>query len=44
MRSRPDSPGAGLGLPLMSSIAQRLEAHSKPGGGTRIRAWFRLDP
>jgi anti-sigma regulatory factor (Ser/Thr protein kinase) len=41
MRSRVDSPGIGLGLPLMGDLADRLEVCSR-GPGTRIAARFSL--
>jgi serine/threonine-protein kinase RsbW len=30
---RPDSPGLGLGLPLIALLAERVEVHSEPGQG-----------
>jgi anti-sigma regulatory factor (Ser/Thr protein kinase) len=41
MRPRLDSPGVGLGLPLMGDLADRLEVCSR-GPGTRISARFAL--
>ncbi len=41
MMPRPDSPGLGLGLPLIASVADRLDTCSEPGQGTRICARFR---
>ena len=41
MRPRTDSPGIGLGLPLMSDLADRVEVISRRPG-TRIRAFFNL--
>jgi len=41
MRPRLDSPGVGLGLPLMGDLADRVEVMSR-GPGTRIRALFHL--
>ena len=41
MRPRVDSPGVGLGLPLMGDLADRLEVCSR-GPGTRIAARFSL--
>src|SRR3954470_19749551 len=41
MRPRVDSPGIGLGLPLMGDLADRVEVFSR-GPGTRIRAFFHL--
>jgi serine/threonine-protein kinase RsbW len=40
VKPRPDSPGAGLGLPLMATAAERLEIERRPGGGTRVRMVF----
>ena len=36
MRPRADSPGAGLGLPLVAHFADRFEVTDRPGGGTHI--------
>ena len=36
MRPRPDSPGAGLGLPLVAHFAARFEVSDRPGGGTHV--------
>jgi anti-sigma regulatory factor (Ser/Thr protein kinase) len=41
MRPRIDSPGVGLGLPLMGDLADRVEVYSR-GPGTRIAARFCL--
>jgi serine/threonine-protein kinase RsbW len=41
---RPDSPGFGVGLPLMAAVAQRLETHRTVSGGNELRAWFSLAP
>jgi serine/threonine-protein kinase RsbW len=43
MRPRPDSPGLGLGLPLIATVAERFDTRSRPGGGTRLRMAFRRD-
>jgi serine/threonine-protein kinase RsbW/stage II sporulation protein AB (anti-sigma F factor) len=43
MVPRPDSPGAGLGLPLIALLSERFDASSMAGGGTRVRAWFRRE-
>src|SRR4051812_7977141 len=40
MHPRPDSPGAGLGLPLMAGFADAVDVES--GIGTRLRARFLL--
>ena len=36
MCPRSDSPGIGLGLPLMASLCSTLEVRERPGGGTEI--------
>ena len=41
MRPRSDSPGVGLGLPLMGDLADRVDISSR-GPGTRIAAFFSL--
>ena len=41
MRPRLDSPGVGLGLPLMGDLADRVDISSR-GPGTRIAAFFAL--
>ncbi|MDA0185622.1 ATP-binding protein [Solirubrobacter phytolaccae] len=41
MRPRVDSPGIGLGLPLMGDLADRVEVSSRRPG-TRIAAFFSL--
>jgi anti-sigma regulatory factor (Ser/Thr protein kinase) len=40
MKPRTDSPGAGLGLPLVASLADRFEVEARDGGGTRLRMSF----
>lgn len=40
MASRPDSPGLGLGLPLMASLTTALEVRVSAAGGTEIRMAF----
>ncbi len=37
-----DSPGIGLGLPLMSQLADRFEVQTIEGGGTKVRMRFSL--
>ena len=45
MASRSDSPGLGLGLPLMASLTTALEVCPSPAGGTEIRmAFAHADP
>jgi serine/threonine-protein kinase RsbW/stage II sporulation protein AB (anti-sigma F factor) len=43
MTPRPDSPGLGLGLPLIATVSERFDTRTEPGGGTRLCVWFRLD-
>lgn len=40
MLPRPDSPGIGLGLPLVASLAEHFEVHARAGGGTRVLMAF----
>jgi serine/threonine-protein kinase RsbW len=40
MTPRADSPGLGVGLPLMASLAQSLELTNRAEGGTEIRMSF----
>ncbi|HEY3186417.1 MAG TPA: ATP-binding protein [Solirubrobacteraceae bacterium] len=42
MRPRPDSPGLGLGLPLMAQLADRMELGQIDGVGTQVRLFFDL--
>ena len=39
-----DSPGLGLGLPLIAALAERIQADDSPSGGTRLGMWFTRDP
>ena len=40
---RPDSPGLGLGLPLIARVADRFEVHPGPDGrGTELCMVFRV--
>ncbi len=41
---RPDSPGLGVGIPLMSALADSLELGTGPDGATEVRLEFLLDP
>ena len=41
-RPRPDSPGLGLGLPVIASVASRLEVREEDPG-TEVLITFRLD-
>jgi serine/threonine-protein kinase RsbW len=40
---RPDSPGLGLGLPLIATLAETLELGKDKGDNTEVRMTFRLD-
>jgi serine/threonine-protein kinase RsbW len=44
MAPRPDSPGLGLGLPLMASLTSALELRPAAGGGTEVWMCFELVP
>jgi anti-sigma regulatory factor (Ser/Thr protein kinase) len=44
MLPRTDSPGLGLGLPLIATLSDRFDAESVPGGGTRLSMWFLRHP
>jgi serine/threonine-protein kinase RsbW len=40
MRPRTDSPGLGLGLPLVATLTEHFEVQARDGGGTRVRMAF----
>ena len=42
IRFRRDSPGLGLGLPLMSEFSAEMEVAASPDGGTDVLMDFRL--
>lgn len=42
MAPRTDSPGIGVGLLLMTSLAASMELSTPPGGGTEVRLTFPL--
>jgi serine/threonine-protein kinase RsbW/stage II sporulation protein AB (anti-sigma F factor) len=42
MRPRPDSPGLGLGLPLIARLSASLEVATAESGGTRLCMSFPL--
>lgn len=44
MTPRPDSPGMGLGLPLIATVAARFDTRTEPHGGTRLCVWFAREP
>ena len=44
MAPRHDSPGLGLGLPLIASLTTSLECRAAPGGGTEIWMVFAMGP
>ncbi|HEU0195413.1 MAG TPA: ATP-binding protein [Gaiellales bacterium] len=39
---RIDSPGLGLGLPVMAAVSDRMEVHEADGGGTLVTMEFAL--
>ena len=41
---RTDSPGLGLGLPLIATLAERFDMQTPPSGGTRLEMTFPRDP
>jgi anti-sigma regulatory factor (Ser/Thr protein kinase) len=43
MAPRPDSPGLGLGLPLVGRIAKKVDITAAVGGGTLVCMCFSLD-
>ena len=43
MAPRHDSPGLGLGLPLVGRVAERVDITAQDGGGTRVSMSFDLD-
>ena len=42
MAPRMDSPGAGLGLPLIASLTESFSVTAPPGGGTEVCMTFPL--
>ena len=44
MIPRPDSPGLGLGLPLIATVSERFDTRTQPDGGTRLCVWFSRNP
>jgi anti-sigma regulatory factor (Ser/Thr protein kinase) len=44
MLPRPDSPGLGLGLPLIATLAESLELGRDEDDRTEVRMTFRLEP
>jgi serine/threonine-protein kinase RsbW len=42
MQPRADSPGAGLGLPLIANLAESFSVTAPPGGGTEVTMTFSL--
>jgi serine/threonine-protein kinase RsbW len=43
MTPRPDSPGLGLGLPLMTRLADAVQISTHPNGGTEVRMTFTVE-
>ena len=44
MRPRPDSPGVGLGLPLIAQVSRSFSVSMPPDGGTELCMTFPLRP
>ncbi len=44
MMPRADSPGLGVGLPLMASLSESLELTNRTDGGTEVRMSFATTP
>jgi len=44
MAPRADSPGLGVGLPLIASLTRTLELSAPSGGGTEVRMAFDIQP
>jgi serine/threonine-protein kinase RsbW/stage II sporulation protein AB (anti-sigma F factor) len=44
MVPRPDTPGLGLGMPLIATVASRFDVRTTVQGGTRLCIWFDTDP
>jgi serine/threonine-protein kinase RsbW/stage II sporulation protein AB (anti-sigma F factor) len=44
MVPRPDSPGLGLGMPLIATVSNRFDIRVRQGGGTRLCVWFDKSP
>jgi anti-sigma regulatory factor (Ser/Thr protein kinase) len=42
MKPRPDSPGLGIGLPLMTGTTQALKFSEVPDGGTKVTMRFAM--
>jgi serine/threonine-protein kinase RsbW len=40
MTPRLDSPGLGVGLPIVAKISQRFKVEARPAGGTAVRMFF----
>jgi anti-sigma regulatory factor (Ser/Thr protein kinase) len=43
MMPRRDSPGIGVGLPLVATLAERFQVQTRPGGGTSICMVFAVE-
>lgn len=44
MMPRPDTPGLGLGLPTIATLAKHFDVSTTARKGTRVRATFARDP
>jgi GAF domain-containing protein len=40
MQPRPDSPGLGMGLPMIGQLTTSVDIRERPGGGTEVRMRF----
>ena len=40
MQPRPDSPGLGMGLPMIGQLTTSVDIRERPGGGTEVRMHF----
>ncbi len=44
MVPRPDTPGLGLGMPLIATLSDRFDVRAPSSGGTRLCIWFSRNP
>jgi serine/threonine-protein kinase RsbW/stage II sporulation protein AB (anti-sigma F factor) len=44
MVPRPDTPGLGLGMPLIATVSDRFDVRARSSGGTRLCIWFSKQP
>jgi anti-sigma regulatory factor (Ser/Thr protein kinase) len=43
MKPRSDSPGLGVGLPLVAKLAEHFRVESRPSGGTAVSMFFAVE-